>query len=87
MPREKAAMIILRKQGVSINTIAQFLGRSRSIIHKTLKANYLFGLRKIELRKLPNHIRVNDSRKNRSLMEQLRLKWENFILGSEAKPP
>lgn len=88
-PREKAAIIILRKRhGYTINALSQMFGRSASLIHAVLKFNRQIGnLHFTDLRRVPTQIKKNTAAR---IMRQLNFymqKWESFILGDEDKPP
>ena len=82
LPREAAAIIILRRKNQSINNISYFLGRSTSFVYRILK-----NFRKIDLRKLPRRIILLAARRNRVLLEKLRLRWQDFIIGESERPP
>jgi len=86
--REAATYIFFRKLGYSINQIAKAFGRSTSVVHRRIKfAEFLFSIRKIDLRKLPSHIkRLSASIRWQKLMRKLPL-WERWILGEGEEPP
>lgn len=95
--REAAMYVVLRRDvGYSINMCASFGGRSRSMIHRILKANGLTGYRingsgfatwKV--------LHPGDMRKSRPkrisisafLMEQIRQMWLSWVCGEGEKPP
>jgi len=83
LPREAAAIIILRRKQQSINQIANFLGRSYSFVYRILKKNLLIS----DLRKLPNRIKLLAAARQHQIMLKLWQKWQNFILGEGEKPP
>jgi hypothetical protein len=83
MPRESAAMVLMRRQGQSINNMAAFFGRSTSYIRRILKFNRCLK----DLRKIPSQIRRKRALYQRLFMENLRLKWESWILGEGERPP
>jgi IS30 family transposase len=83
MPREAAAVVILRRKQQSINGIAKFLGRSTSFIARILKANG----NKQDLRKYPTQIKQKAALRQWKLLEKLRLSWDKFILSEVEKPP
>lgn len=86
--REKAAIILLRRHGYTINQLAGFLGRSTSFIYRVLRTAILrLTLRSIDMRKLPGTIRLSTSIRRRLSMEKYRAGWEAFLLGAEDKPP
>jgi len=87
-PREAAAYVILRRQGVSINQIAQAFGRSRSVVHRILKRNMMYGvLKRFDLRKLPSHVRKLSAVRTWRTMLVLLLRWEAWVLGDGERPP
>jgi hypothetical protein len=88
LPREAAAIIILRRRfGYSINTLAAWLGRSTSFVQRILEFNRLTAHASHDLRKLPARIRrLSASRLREELMLWGRA-WEAWILGEGEKPP
>ena len=82
--RLPSCAVLLRKKGHSINAIANFLGVSRSIIHRIVKFN---GLNHKDLRKIPRLIRERIANRNIFLLEKYRIAWEKFLLGEGDKPP
>lgn len=88
LPREKAAIVLLRKHGYAINTIAGALGRSTSFIHKILRFNVNVGnLRFIDMRKLPGQIRLRCASIRWNTLQKFIGAWEKWILGEGEKPP
>ena len=88
LPRESAAIVILRKKGQPIQNIAEFLGRSTSYVHRILKFNNVFRLVKFaDLRKLPTAIKQFGARFLKKTMLKLAPGWLAFILGETDKPP
>jgi hypothetical protein len=88
IPREKAAIVMLRKLGYSMNMIAKALGRSRSLIHRTLRFNIsIKNLNPMNMRKLPNQIRLRCSSIRWNTLMRLWPVWEAWILGEGEKPP
>jgi hypothetical protein len=88
LPREKSAIVILRKHGYSINLISKALGRSRSYVYRTLRFNLNIGnLRYFDMRKLPNKTRKWSSRLRWKTLMELWQKWEAWMLGEGDKPP
>ena len=88
LPREKSAIILLRKHGYSINTISKALGRSYSYVYRTLRFNINIGnLRYFDMRKLPSKMRKWCSPRQWETLMSLWQKWEDWILGEGEKPP
>jgi DNA-binding Lrp family transcriptional regulator len=86
--REKAAMIKLRRVGLSINQISDFLGRSRSIVHKVVKRAEGYGLiRRFSLRKSAHSGRLRLASFRWSLLLRLQEKWIKWICGERTEPP
>lgn len=88
-PREKAAILHLRKQyGYSINTLAKAFGRSTNIIHHILRFNHTIGQINLkDLRRLPGRIKkLATARMTRQLTFYMP-QWTMWILGEEDKPP
>jgi hypothetical protein len=83
--REAAAYIILRRKGFSINTLAGFFGRSRSFIHRILKAVNLASA--FDLRKLPTRTKLLASIRLAKTLQKVLSQWEAWILGDGDKPP
>lgn len=89
LPREKAALIMLRRLGsYSINQLSKASGRSCSWIHKVLTdAKFVRSLRFMDNRKLPRKAILYTCRKKLiSCFEAFKL-WQPFILGEEEEPP
>lgn len=84
LKREAAAYIMLRRKGVSINQIAQVVGRSTSLVHRILKK---VNLNRYDMRKLPSRIKLLAAQRIRLSMGKLRAGWIAFILGEVEKPP
>jgi hypothetical protein len=89
MPREKAALIIMRRKfGYSINTLAEAFNRSVSLIHKTLRFNHALGALNLkDLRRLPSKIKKIATRRMRRQLAFYMPQWTMFILGEADKPP
>ena len=89
MPREKAAIIMLRrKYGYSTNQLAQAFTRSVSQVHHVLKVNQALGLLHLkDLRRLPGRIKKLAAARQRWQLRFYMGKWLGFILGVEAEPP
>lgn len=86
--REKAAMIKLRRVGLSINQISDFTGRSTSVVRRILRNAQKMGLiRNNSLRKLPYRGRMRMASYRRALLEKLRDRWNAWICGAEGEPP
>jgi hypothetical protein len=86
---ERAAILYLRKKfNYTITALAQFTGRSASLIHRILKFNKIIGnLPFADLRKIPNQLRLRTAQKHRLTLQRFMDLWAGFILGSEDKPP
>lgn len=87
---EKACMIKLRKLGYPINQIAQFTGRSVSLIHRVLS----IAVQRLSIRKLDarcgntNTNRLRESSRRWRIFEAKYMQgWLSFVEGSEDKPP
>ena len=87
LPREAAAVCILRKQGLSIGSIAKFLGRSKSFVDRILIRNVGCGIRYFDLRTLKNQSRIINARTLWTKLQELRLQWEAWMLGEGERPP
>jgi len=86
--RERAAIIKIRRQGVSMNAIAEAFGRSLSEIHRVIKNAESFGvLRRFSNRKLPNLLRRRSSSFKRRTLLNLMDSWIAWICGESEKPP
>ena len=93
LEREKAAYLILRRVGLSINQISAAFGRSTSVIHRALVRAEKYGhnldvwLRRRDMRKLPYRVRMLLSRIRLKKMFDLLAAWESWICGEEERPP
>lgn len=88
LPREKAAIIMLRRHGYPMNMISRFLGRSTSFIYRTLRTAIMrLSIRNIDMRKLPSATRISLSGKRWRNFKKYMVGWENFIFGEGEKPP
>jgi len=88
LPREKSAYCILRKKGHSINAIANFFGRSTSVVYRAIKQFRFYGdVKRFDMRKLPCIARMRMASFRRALMENLRSQWETWALGEGEDPP
>jgi len=88
LKREKATIVMLRKLGYPINMIAKALGRSQSLIHRTLRFNILIkNLGSIDMRKLPNQARLRCSSIRWATLMSKWASWENWLYGNGEKPP
>jgi len=88
LKREKAAMIKLRRVGLSINQISDFTGRSRSIVYKILKrAESLGVIRSFSLRKSAHYGRLRMASFRWNLLLKLHVEWEEWICGESDEPP
>lgn len=88
LPREKTAIIMLRKHGYPINQISKFLGRSTSFIHRTLRtAIQRLSIRSLDMRKLPGKIRLYTSGVRWRNLQKYAEAWTAFILGEGERPP
>ncbi len=87
-PRENVAFIKLRKLGYSINQIANAFGRSLSYVHKRLRTAIMRGnIHMVNMRILPNKIRLATSSRRRKMLERYMPLWEAFMLGETDRPP
>jgi hypothetical protein len=88
LSRERAAMIKIRRQGVSMNQIAVAFGRSVSEVHRVIKnAESLGILRRFSNRKLPQFIRKRTASFRRQTLMKLLDLWVDWICGRREKPP
>lgn len=88
LPREKAAIIKLRRLGHRINHIAKFLGRSTSYVYRVITTAQKRGiLTHFDMRKMPNQMRRIASAQRWTTMLKLWQQWEAWILGEGDKPP
>ena len=91
--REKAAYLVLRKVGLSINQISEAFGRSYSVVHRVLKKAERFGhnldvwCRSRDIRKLPYKARMFMCSFRRAQMLKLLSAWESWICGEGEEPP
>jgi hypothetical protein len=87
-PREKTAILKLRKLGYSVNQLSTFFGRSVSLIHRIVKFNEIIGaIPHLNLRTMPNRVRLLGAQNHRFTMERYIQLWEAFILGEVDRPP
>lgn len=87
---EKAAIIKLRKQGYTINQLAQFTGRSTSQIHQVIKTaiERLCVAHRDYRRGLPDQMRkLVSATRTKTFEAQFWGGWEAFILGETDRPP
>lgn len=93
MPKEKAAYLILRRKGLSYNTIAECFGRSTSVVYRVIqratsfKPKYDVWRRKADIRKLPYLVRMRFAAKAHHLMLKLREAWAEWVSSEEGDPP
>lgn len=92
LPRERAALIILRQKGHSINNLAAFMGRSTSVVHRILSRELsrhwrLRKLRFFDLRKLPAQMKKRIAAAAWRKLMLLRARWLQFITSEEGEPP
>ena len=88
LPREKVTIVKLRRFGWTISALTKFTGRSASMIHKVLKFNEsLRSIPRVDLRKMPNALRLRTAQKHRLTLARFMSLWEAFILGETDKPP
>lgn len=88
LPREKAAVIKLRRLGYSFSQIAGFLGRSTSFVNRAIQSAYrLRSLSRYDLRKLQADLRKRSARIRLFSIEKYRHAWESWIIGEGEKPP
>ena len=86
--REKAAYIKIRRQGVSINQIAEAFGRSTSAVFRVIKnAEGLETLRSFDKRKLPASVRRRSASFRHQILMKLLPRWERWIAGDGDEPP
>jgi hypothetical protein len=87
-PREKAAMVKLRRLGFSINMIARAFSRSTSLIKRTIDFNSFAGnLRRLDLRKLPAYVKHLSAARLWGTWLRLAARWVDWIAGSGERPP
>lgn len=88
LPRESAAIVLLRQKGQPVQNISAFLGRSTSFVQRVLEFNNaLRRFRFADLRKLPRRVKDLGAKFRRREMEKLGPVWLSFILGETDKPP
>lgn len=88
LAREKAALIILRRQGYSINILSRAFSRSPSVIHRVLKRAYSYGsLKRLDMRKIPNRVRLLHRLYSWRKLMSLWSRWLDFMLSEEGEPP
>jgi hypothetical protein len=88
LPREKSAILKLRRFGWTISALTKFTGRSASMIHKVLKFNEnLRSIPRVDLRKMPAQLRLRTAQKHRLTLQRFMQLWEAFILGETDRPP
>jgi hypothetical protein len=86
--REKAAIIKLTRMGYSINLLSEFLGRSTSYIHKTVRKAIERRIDHfLDKRKLPHNTRLRCSSIRRRMLAKYFPAWQMWILGEGDKPP
>jgi hypothetical protein len=86
--REAASYTMLRRKGYSVNMIARAFGRSTSVVWQRLKFNrFLSNLLPVDMRKLPNHVRLLCASRLRKAMDFYIVLWERWISGEGDKPP
>ena len=93
LQREKAAYLILRRVGLSINQISEAFGRSCSVVHQVLKKARYAGhnldvwCRRLDIRKLPYKARMYVASFRWARMLKLLSAWESWICGEGEDPP
>ena len=93
LQREKAAYLILRRVGLSINQISEAFGRSCSVVHRVLKKARYAGhnldvwCRRLDIRKLPYKARMRAASFRWFQMLKLLSAWESWICGEGEEPP
>jgi|Deesub1362A_J573_1020465.scaffolds.fasta_scaffold00566_15 hypothetical protein len=88
LPREKSAIVILRRKGYRINMLSKIFGRSTSFIHRVLKRNISFGvLKPMDMRKMPDKTRKYYSKIRWNMLLKCWEKWEAWIFGEGEEPP
>lgn len=91
--REKAAYLILRRAGLSINQISKAFGRSTSVIHRALTRVETFGhnldvwCRRVDIRKLPYKTRMRMASFRWRKMLKLLSQWTLWVCGEGDRPP
>jgi len=86
---ERAAILFFRKNlGYTLSAISKVFGRSTSLVHHIIKFNQLIGnLAHLDLRKIPNQLRLRTAQKHRLSMERIIALWLPFVFGEVDKPP
>jgi hypothetical protein len=89
LPREKAAIIILRRKwGYTVTALAAWSGRSTSYIHRILNKNATLGILHYgNLRKIPNRIRQMAKRRMENNLRIYGEAWMMWLEGIGEKPP
>ena len=88
LPREKAAIIMLRKKGYPMNMLSKALGRSLSFIHRVLRtAITRRTLHVVDMRKLPGNVRLYCHNSRWRTLMRFMPAWESWILGEGEEPP
>jgi len=88
LPREKAAMVKLRRLGYSINMLARAFSRSTSLIKRTIDFNFFAGnLRRLDLRKLPAYVKHLSTVRLWNVWLKTAARWVDWIAGSGERPP
>lgn len=88
LQRERAAIIKIRRQGVSMNHIAEAFGRSLSEVHRVIQNAESFGiLRRFSNRKLPNILRRRTASFKRQTLLNLLNQWIAWICSESEYPP
>ena len=91
--REKDGYLILRRKGLSYNTIAECFGRSTSVVYRVIQRAVDFKHkldvwgRKADIRKLPRKTVLRNAIRRRVLMLNLRDAWEEWVDSEEGEPP
>jgi hypothetical protein len=88
LPREKPAIIIMKRHGNRINHIAKALGRSTNYVWRVLHNAYLRGtLHKDDKRKMEGKTRLRMANFYWRKLQKFMHAWEKWILGEGDKPP
>lgn len=90
--KEARAIVILRRKGHSLQTIARVLRRSLSYIHQVISFNrslpFGVGLPKFyDLRKSPNSNKSTKAVFKSKVMEKLMIAWQAYLDGESDEPP
>jgi hypothetical protein len=87
-PREKVAIIKLRRLGYSINQLSKAFSRSTSFIHKAIRTGITRGIiHMVQMRKLPSAARLRCSSIRRKTLDSYIQGWLMFAAGIGDKPP